>query len=123
MTLRIRIALIALVSLLFTGGALTVAGPASATPVCSANYLCFHACPLSGSCGAQVQVAYNNTSCVNILQLHPNVISVRNRTSYRFQVFADTQCAGGADSYFYANTDGNMNWEWQGDGIGSIKRG
>jgi len=95
--------------------------PAEANASCSSGYLCMYPCYLSGSCSYEWRIWAGNTGCIRIDAT--DIYSVKNNSAYRFMVFHDSFCSGGADSYFYAYTSGNMNWEWAGSGIGSVKRG
>jgi len=118
--LAIRAALLAaLLALGFTFAAGTT--PAEANASCSSGYLCMYPCYLSGSCSYEWRIYGGTTGCIAINAT--DIYSVKNNSSYRFMVFHDSYCSGGADSYFYAHTSGDMNWEWAGSGIGSVKRG
>lgn len=89
---------------------------------CPNNRLCFYPCPLSSGCSYSYSVASTTTSCVNIFAKNLAIYAVKNETSYRFKVYHSSNC-GTVGSYFYPESDGDMNYEWAEDGIGSVKRG
>lgn len=109
-------------TMLLTIGLIGIASPAQAVTGCANNKLCFYTTTLEVPAGPAYTVSSTTTSCVNIFSQHIGVFSVVNNTSYRFKVYHSSNC-GTVGSYFYAESSGNMNWEWLGDGIGSVKRG
>jgi hypothetical protein len=119
---RLRAALFALA--LVTAGLIGFTpGAAQANAACPSNTVCMYQCNLSQSCGSVYNVPSTYTSCANIWAAHISILSVKNNTGYRFKVYKNSICSGTPGAYFYAHTNGDMNWEWSGDAIASIQRG
>lgn len=118
--------LLSATSALVLGVGLAVAGssPAEANAACTVVGVCFYPCKLAQSCNEWMHVDAPVGSCVNITYGSNNA-SVKNHTFYKWKVYHTTNCSGDQTvgiSWFYPQTSGDMNGEWAGHAIGSIKK-
>lgn len=103
------------------------ATPAQANASCPNNRLCFYQCYLAFACSVDRSIASTTTSCVKTYSsTNPaHFYSVKNETAYTYRVWHNSICSnanGAVSSVLHAETDGNMNSDWDADAIGSVQR-
>lgn len=122
--MRKRIAVL-LVGFMLTFGFVNIVSTpaASANAACPNLTICFYPCYLAESCGYWQSVVYSQGTCVatgagGFTNL---TYSVKNRRPGTYYVYHTTNCTG-VNAPLYGNTSGNMNGDWAGAGIKSVKR-
>lgn len=94
---------------------------AQAVAPCPNDYICTYEIYLAFAGNPVIKKHRNVTSCVRVLP--ERTYSVKNETPYDYRVFRNTQCTtGGWTSIWYAETDGNMNTDWNDDQVASFQR-
>lgn len=119
---RFKRALVLLVATaVATLGAQSTLTPAQAVTACPNDYICTYQVYLAFAGSIENKWHRNTTTC---LKVYPDrTYSVKNETPYDYRAFHNSVCStGGETSVLYAETDGNMNSNWDDDQLGSIRR-
>jgi hypothetical protein len=117
--MRSRIAAALTSLLLAIGLAGVMASPAQANAACTNDYLCTYQCYLASSCSYTARISSATTGCIKI---NWSILSVKNESSHNYRVWKNSFCQNGGKAWYYAETDGDMNWEWAGYVAASIRR-
>lgn len=90
---------------------------------CTGDRICMYECELAWICQATSGLSHPYPSTCTSLTNYPdrNIQSIKNNSARGYFVFATSNCSGSQWSQIYPWSSGNMNWEWEGRQITSIR--
>jgi len=94
---------------------------AQAVDPCPNDYICTYELYLAFAAPIENKWHRNNTAC---LKVYPDrTYSVKNETPYDYRVYHNSVCSNTSEtSVLYAETDGNMNSDWNERQLNSMRR-
>lgn len=94
---------------------------AQAVDACPNDYICTYQVYLAFAGSIENKWHRNTTTC---LKVYPDrTYSIKNETPYQYRAYKNSVCStGGETATIYAETDGNMNSNWDGTQLASMRR-